>query len=232
MFIYTIYKVTNILNNKCYIGFDSAWPKRMKDHLKDYSKEKDQKILYRAMRKHGVENFSFEVIYQSREPGNKMKSHTLTVMEPYFIKEYDSLIHGYNATSGGEGTPGRVVADTTKKLMSDNMVNRISCKDPITGETFKVYKDDPRWINGELVGITKGRVPSKEHTAKASAALLGRVFSDEHKQKLSKANKGKPSQLKGRANGPYIGYVCPHCSKTGGRIMKRWHFDNCKLQKV
>lgn len=45
--------------------------------------------------------------------------------------------------------------------------------------------------------------------------------SDEHKQKISNANKGKPK--------PKL--ECPHCGKTGGAPqMKQWHFDNCKAK--
>lgn len=44
--------------------------------------------------------------------------------------------------------------------------------------------------------------------------------SDERKQKISKALKGKQQNK----------VECPHCGKSGGKpMMDRWHFDKCKL---
>lgn len=52
-----------------------------------------------------------------------------------------------------------------------------------------------------------------------SKAGKGRKFSDDHKAKLSIANKGKKRPL----------ITCPHCGKEGGKgNMTRYHFDNCK----
>lgn len=47
------------------------------------------------------------------------------------------------------------------------------------------------------------------------------THSEETKQKMSLAKKGKPK--------PKI--TCPHCGKIGGKpAMKQWHFDNCKVK--
>jgi len=94
--IYTVYKITNTINNKLYIGYTSkSIEKRFKGH-KSAAKSGRAKFQY-ALRKYGVDNFIIEAIYQSHD-----KYHTLTVMEPYFIREYDSYRLGYNSTSGGE----------------------------------------------------------------------------------------------------------------------------------
>ena len=98
--IFTIYKATNIINGKIYIGFDSKWPNRQKNHKNSYLKLGQK--FYRAIRKYGWDNFEWSVIYQSKD-----KQHTLTVMEPFFIKQYNSFgQYGYNLTTGGEGTFG------------------------------------------------------------------------------------------------------------------------------
>ncbi len=70
------------------------------------------------------------------------------------------------------------------------------------------------------------------------------IFSDETRKKLSEAGKkadhsrngggpgskaGGLSQMKSGIHNMLKNVICPHCSKTGmSRIMKRWHFDNCK----
>jgi group I intron endonuclease len=92
--IFSIYKITNQINQKLYIGYTENTTKRWRDH----KSSKDQIHLHRAMRKYGTNAFSFEIIYQSQD-----KKYTLEIMEPYFIAEYDTYKNGYNGTTGGSG---------------------------------------------------------------------------------------------------------------------------------
>jgi group I intron endonuclease len=105
MIIYTIYKIVNKINNKVYIGFTSKNPpnKRWITHLSQLNNPKYSKLaLYKSIKKYGKEYFEFIIIYQSKD-----REHCLKVMEPYFIREYNSFgINGYNLTKGGEGTFG------------------------------------------------------------------------------------------------------------------------------
>jgi predicted GIY-YIG superfamily endonuclease len=104
MHIYTIYQITNTTNNKCYVGFDSKFPRRINEHkTSSFNPEhKDYNLpIHRAIRKYGWDNFIWAAIYQSVD-----RDHTLKTMEPHFIKEYDSYQTGYNATKGGDGTFG------------------------------------------------------------------------------------------------------------------------------
>jgi group I intron endonuclease len=117
MIIYSIYKIVNQINGKVYIGFDSNWPKRKYSH-KYHIKNRNQHI-YHAFRKHGWENFVWEVIYQSTDG-----YHCLNEMEPYFIKEYNSYYTGYNETLGGEGTLGRTAKEQTKNKISAALKNK------------------------------------------------------------------------------------------------------------
>lgn len=112
--IYTIYKATNTINGKCYIGFDSDWPNRKAVHKCNSKKDKNKKYhFYRAINKYGWENFQWEIIYQSKD-----KKHTLTKIEPYFIKFYNSYNEGYNMTFGGEGVFVQSVSLETRKKQS------------------------------------------------------------------------------------------------------------------
>ena len=95
MHIYTIYRATNTINGKVYIGFDSAWPKRKSEH-KTAIKYGDNFKFYNAIRKYGWDCFVWEVIYQSLD-----YDHCLNTMEPFFIIEHGSLADGYNGNSGG-----------------------------------------------------------------------------------------------------------------------------------
>lgn len=91
-----IYKITNNINQKSYIGkTERTISIRYKEHLrhKDYL---DQP-LYRAFRKYGIENFS---INQIEECDNAI----LDEREIYWINYYQTYKDGYNATAGGEGS--------------------------------------------------------------------------------------------------------------------------------
>ena len=95
-----IYKITNKINGKIYIGktlktIEGRW----KDHLKDYKRPRfERRPLYSAMKKYGVENFSIEEV-------EECSSEILSEREIYWIDFYDSFRSGYNATKGGDGKP-------------------------------------------------------------------------------------------------------------------------------
>ena len=81
-----IYKITNLINKKCYIGQSRDIQKRWNSHKTRPFNEKDEdynKILYKAIRKYGLENFSFEVL-------EECKAEQLNEKENYWIK-----YHGY-----------------------------------------------------------------------------------------------------------------------------------------
>lgn len=112
----TIYKATNLLNGKPYIGFDSAWPKRQKEHLRlafNSNSSSHSTVFHRAIRKYGPSAFVWEILYASEDT-----HHTLNVMESRLIQENRSHYiygHGYNMTLGGEGSLGAVESPTHRK---------------------------------------------------------------------------------------------------------------------
>lgn len=94
-----IYKITNIINNKIYVGKTTkTLEERYTLHLATKNRASEQhRYLYRSMNKHGVENFIIEILEEVSE-------HDLDVRERYWIKELNSLNpKGYNMTEGGEG---------------------------------------------------------------------------------------------------------------------------------
>lgn len=93
--MYYIYKITDKTNNKAYIGFTSNPDSRWRTHRGN--RYKDTRPLYRAMREHGIQNFSFEILYE-----NSDHDYTLHSMEPYYIDFYNTLKTGYNLTRGGD----------------------------------------------------------------------------------------------------------------------------------
>ncbi len=97
-YIYTIYRFTNTINQKVYIGMTYDFNRRINSHK--HASKKEDTALYRAIRKYGWEYFSVDVIYQT-------KSHQHCIdMETHFILEYNNYNKGYNMTLGGEGSVG------------------------------------------------------------------------------------------------------------------------------
>lgn len=91
-----IYKITNLINNKSYIGQSIRIENRFKDHCKKSSTS----LISRAIQKYGKENFSFEIL-------EICLPEQLDEREQYWIKYYDccaldGIEKGYNQTRGGQ----------------------------------------------------------------------------------------------------------------------------------
>jgi group I intron endonuclease len=94
-----IYKVTNKINGKIYIGLTTRTLKdRKKDHIRKAKYEKGF-YFHNAIRKYGEENFIWKQIDKST-----CKSK-LSKLEIFYIGKYNSSNRkfGYNSTLGGEG---------------------------------------------------------------------------------------------------------------------------------
>lgn len=103
-----IYKYTNKINNKVYIGQSINLEKRKYTHKSSAFNEKANDYnsqFHKAVRKYGLENFSYEVVVEiSNEEYSK---EILDDLEKYFIQYYNSFRCGYNATEGGDDNPNR-----------------------------------------------------------------------------------------------------------------------------
>ena len=91
-----IYKITNKINNKSYIGFTNrSIEVRWEEHKRSYGHLDFP--LYRAFLKYGIENFKIKQIEEVEEA-------EVSERERYWIEFYDTYKDGYNATLGGEGS--------------------------------------------------------------------------------------------------------------------------------
>lgn len=91
-----IYKITNMINNKSYIGQSVDIVRRWNKH-KNFSQDRSEYPLYRAFKKYGVENFNFSIL-------EECSPDKLNEKEIYYIKYYNSYNDGYNQTMGGQGS--------------------------------------------------------------------------------------------------------------------------------
>jgi group I intron endonuclease len=124
--MFYIYKITNKINNKIYIGKSKHPHTRWKVHKtlsrgdsSTYSGR--QHYFHKAIKKYGEENFHFEII------DNCELESIAFEKESFYIEKYKTNIvkygkntQGYNLTDGGEGPTGYKHTDEAKQKMSQN----------------------------------------------------------------------------------------------------------------
>ena len=99
-----IYKITNKILEKSYIGKSIHIEDRWKEHIWG----KGSSLLHKDFLQYGVENFSFEIL----EVCNQID---LTEREKYWIAYYDTYHNGYNLNDGGDNSFYAV--EKTKKII-------------------------------------------------------------------------------------------------------------------
>ena len=108
-----IYKITNSINGKSYIGQSTDINRRWRMEIADSNNVNSHSYDYplmRAFRKYGVDNFKFEII-------EECNNEELNQKEIYWIDYFDTFFHGYNQTLGG---------DTTARQPKENIIGVIS----------------------------------------------------------------------------------------------------------
>jgi group I intron endonuclease len=192
-----IYKVTNLINNKIYIGQDS---KNKQNYFGS------GKIIKKAINKYGIENFKKEILEICSNVDE------LNQAEKYWIEKLNSTNPdiGYNISFGGQSgwMLGLRHSDETKKSYSINRVGKlIGDKNGMYGKTHssESKKKMSRPKSGKDNGMY-GKKHSDETKKKISENLkgeknpfYGKKHSDETKKKMSeiaKKRNGSPTSKK------------------------------------
>ena len=192
--IYTVYQIKNLINSKVYIGITTRDPEeRWNDHL--YSYPNTDFVLYKAMRKYGLDNFQFSILQQTND------LEVLKNLEIKYIQEYNSYCfqedsNGYNMTLGGDGTVGYKPSEETRIKISNALMG---AKNPNYG------KPKSADVKRKISEAHKGKTLSEETKKKLSEANMGssgywkgKTLSEETKKKLSEANMGSSGYWKGK----------------------------------
>ena len=105
-----IYKITNKLDGKIYIGKTArTLEERMKEH-----RWSNELYIDRAIRKYGINAFEVSVVEECAD------SNELNEREIFWIAFYNCKNpNGYNMTDGGDGGAGHVVSEEAKKKISE-----------------------------------------------------------------------------------------------------------------
>ena len=142
-----IYKITNKINQKCYIGQSIDIKRRWRSHKNDAAKI--DYPLYLAFHKYGIENFSFEVI-------EECDRDKLNEREIYWIEYYNSYYQGYNQTLGGNAFSHIVkISDEDLFIILDLLKNTNVTQKQIA-ENFGVGEDTISEINNGKTRVVKG----------------------------------------------------------------------------
>ncbi len=171
-----IYLLTNRLNGKQYVG-QTRRPleERLNEHQRN---RRDALYVDRAIRKHGFNNFSVEIIEVC------FTATELNYWEIFWIAELRTKFpNGYNLTDGGEGSTGYITTPELSARLSAMRKGR-----PVSPAQ-----------RAKISAALKGRVFSPEHCAAISAAKMGHSVSSATRAKLSAAGTGKRASAETRA---------------------------------
>lgn len=134
-----VYKITNLVNRKVYIGKTIDYVKRIQQHLNP--KRFDFPIM-RAVKKYGSNNFSCEILERV------LFEDILMDLEKKYISLYKSKNpkYGYNCTDGGEGLSGAIQPTRWKTIYQFDKTHKLVKSYKSMGEAEKVLGYKPTLI--------------------------------------------------------------------------------------
>ena len=192
-----IYKITNLINGKIYIGQTNSIKKSyMGSGL----------WLKYAKNKYGINNFKKEIIISG-----DFNQILLDDLERHYIRLYNSNNKkiGYNLTPGGNGLhfhseeskkkmstshKGKKLTEEAKQKLSIWAKNRIVSEETKEKLRNRKHSEETKLLISKL---NSGRKFTEDQRKNMSNAKLGKTLSKEHKEKISNSLKGKQTWSKG-----------------------------------
>lgn len=206
-----IYKITNKINNKCYIGqtiksAEERWWEHQQHAFGKHSNDVN-KTLYRAIRKYGLGNFTFEVLQDGINDFEELDK-----AEIYWIDYYNSFVKGYNETFGGQRyhkiLPNKEIIEDYYKTRSARKTALNFGIDHSTVDDILNQNNIPRFsfrqAAGQRIKISKGDFEKKFDSVKDCAEW----FVENRICKSTKPESARTGLKNARAgNGYYYGYL-------------------------
>lgn len=204
MIFYTVYKTTNLVNSKYYIGVHKT-----KNPNDDYLGSGI--YLKEAIKKYGKENFKKEILnsFSSKEEAYQLER---MVVDKKFISDNNT----YNIAEGGVPS-----MDWTEKQIEKIKKSMSGANHPGFGKRQSEESNLKRSIS------CTGKTLSEEARKKISESNKGRTSYWKDKIQTAESNLKRSKSHKN-----LIKLECPHCGKLSepGNA-KRWHFERCKFKK-
>lgn len=199
-----IYKITNNINGKMYIGKTAgSLQNRWNEHKKNFKNLRDDMVIHRAMIKYGPEAFSFEQV-------EEVTNEVLDEREKYWIEYYDTYQNGYNSTLGGEGAQ-KVDYNQILKLWEESFT---------VSEIAEEMKIERHTVTKVLKGnhITEAEIRGRSTGAPVLQYTINGVFIKKY-DSISQASRVFHSQNIGN-----ITRCCSH--KTRSAYGYLWKYEN------
>ena len=176
-----LYRITNQLNGKVYIGQSNKEKERWRQH-KYFARQNAIQYIHRAMAKYGIENFAYEVIAMCKTPEDADE------IETQLITQYDSREKGYNISLGGDPAWNRGLPKERQpmygKKQSDYQKQR--CAEVHTGLSIFCSEETKKKMSTSHMG----HLVSQETRQKLANASGSRRHTDNSKKKMSKSHVG------------------------------------------
>jgi rubrerythrin len=202
---FIIYKTTNKINGKMYIG------KHQTSILND-GYLGSGKLLKQAINKYGVENFDREILF-TFENEQDMNAKEAELVTEGFCRRDDV----YNLCPGGKGGFGYIngaglnTSGVAKRDYSEISRKAIETK---STRSYEVTSDVRQLIS------ENNRKTNHSRGQKTSRSLKGRIKTEDHKRNISES-------LKAKGNKQQV-LCCPVCGFEGKPPnIHKYHFDRC-----
>lgn len=186
-----IYKITNKITNKCYIGeTKKSNPElRWNEHKSKIKKGIGCPALQDAVKKYEIENFKFEILIICFDD-DRYK------FEKEYIEKYNSIVpNGYNLTTSGEGggfygkKHSNETIDKIKKTLKERYDNNPELRKENSERVKQLFKD-----KNYRLKISEGLKNSEKWQNAKKGNLNNRKHSEETKNKIRDAIKKKYSE--------------------------------------
>jgi group I intron endonuclease len=196
-----LYKITNQINGKNYIGQTNDLKRRWRAHKNAALNNKPEQIIHYALIKYGIDNFKFEHIAtcQIWDDANEL--------ETLLVTQYDCHISankGYNSTRGGFNAPktekfrqmlrdwhaslSPEEKDKRNKILSAATFNQIATQGHPSQDKPRTEEQKARMSAAQLA-LDKEAIYTAEVRQRMSEAHLGTKDSEETKQKKADSAK-------------------------------------------
>ena len=161
-----IYKITNKINEKFYIGSAVDYNRRKKQHIWNFLNNKNSPVLQKSFNKHGESCFVFEIVEIVKE------KNSLLAREQFYLdnlKSWDPNI-GYNICKIAGSWLGNQHTEETKKILREKSTGFIHSEE----SKIKMSKASPR-ISGESHPMfgKKHSIESKDKMKISSPRISG-----------------------------------------------------------
>jgi group I intron endonuclease len=231
-----LYRIHCTKNNKNYIGQSINPRSRWYGYRNDAASDEPSMVITKAIKKHGNENFEFEVIASgilscTCSPGKPGPCQdNANEMETLLVKLWESHIStgkGYNVSLGGQNAPKTEewreqlsnwhasLSPEEKADRSTKLREAILKQIEIQGHPAQGYKHEPEEIK-KRVASRKPVEYTPELRQKMSEAHIGKTDSEETKQKKSESIKASWAKR--------LDYTGIRCNAPGCEVQGKHHY--------